>query len=141
MNYGALLRSKRMECGLLQEDLAKKMGVSQRTISSWETGRTVPDLETYNKLSAILGCSISELTGQKADVSSISAQDILVRLPGLRLEELQEIHEHTEREIREKERMLQILIEKEDLEKQLASLKARLEKYNHMEGGDPDAKG
>ena len=140
MNFGKILKSKREECKLSQEEVAKRMGISQKTVSAWETGRNTPKLDDYAKMAKIYGCSIQELSGQKADISTITVQDILIKIPSLSIYELQEIHDHTEREIHEKERMLQILIEKEDLEKQLASLKARLEKYSHLEGGDSDVK-
>jgi len=126
MNYGALLRSKRTECGLLQEEVAKKMGVSQRTISSWETGRTIPDLDTYDKLSKIFGCTINELTGQGTDLSSLTVMDILVKLPDLDIEDLEEIQEHIERTICEKDKIRQLEKEKDEMKKRLAAYEAEI---------------
>ena len=46
---------------LTQRDLAEKLNVSDKVISKWETGKSLPDVETMLKLSKILGISISEL--------------------------------------------------------------------------------
>ena len=40
----------RTERGITQQGLADLIGVSNRTISKWEQGTTVPDLETIKKL-------------------------------------------------------------------------------------------
>ena len=47
----------RMERKLTQKDLADLIGVSDRTISKWENGTTVPDLETIKRLCKALGTS------------------------------------------------------------------------------------
>ena len=44
-----------------QEALAQEIGVSEKTISSWETGRTQPDVELLKTLAALYGISIDEL--------------------------------------------------------------------------------
>ena len=64
MSFGMILKNKRIECGMLQEDVAKRMGLSQKTISSWELDRTVPKLDDYAKLSVIFNSNKSEKTAQ-----------------------------------------------------------------------------
>ncbi len=46
---------------LSQADLAEKLFVSDKTISSWEGNRTVPDLETLAKISELLEIRITDL--------------------------------------------------------------------------------
>ena len=41
---GAFLKQCRKEKNLTQEQLAEKFGVSERTVSRWETGSNMPDL-------------------------------------------------------------------------------------------------
>ena len=48
------IRKKR---DITQKELADLIGVSDRTISKWENGSTVPDLETIKKLCNELGIS------------------------------------------------------------------------------------
>ena len=42
---GQLLRALRQEKGVTQEQLAEQMGVSNRSVSRWENGANMPDLE------------------------------------------------------------------------------------------------
>lgn len=44
----------RKKSELSQTELAEAIGVSQKTISSWETGKTVPDMRDYEKLRHVL---------------------------------------------------------------------------------------
>ena len=39
---GEHLRKKRMDCGLLQSDVARIIGVSEESIWNWENGLTTP---------------------------------------------------------------------------------------------------
>ena len=45
MNLSEKIKKLRAENKLTQEQLAKNLQVSRSTISSWETGRSYPDLE------------------------------------------------------------------------------------------------
>ena len=44
MNLGNQLFHARKKCGLSQEAVAEKLGVSRQTISKWETNETIPDI-------------------------------------------------------------------------------------------------
>lgn len=58
----ALLRKKK---NLTQNQLAEILGVSDRTISKWETGRGMPELSLLIPLSEQLGISINDRGGIK----------------------------------------------------------------------------
>lgn len=45
----------------MQEQLVEKLGVTYRSISRWETGKTMPDLSLLKPLSELLGVTINEL--------------------------------------------------------------------------------
>lgn len=126
MTLGMILKNKRIECGMLQEDVAKKMGLSQKTISSWELNRTVPKLDDYAKLSAIFECSINELTGQKSDLSTLTAHDILLKLPDLSLSELDEIMQAAHKLLDDRIQIQKLQKEKEDMEKRLVEYEKRI---------------
>ena len=57
---GAFLAARRKELGLTQQDLGEQLGVTNKTISRWETGAYLPDLATIPELCRILGISVNE---------------------------------------------------------------------------------
>lgn len=64
------LKTLRKQKGLSQETLAAQLHVSRQTISKWEKGISVPDVDLLFKLADILEVSVSELLGQKLDGES-----------------------------------------------------------------------
>ena len=63
---GKFIQERRKEKKLTQLELAEKLGVSNRTISKWETGKSLPDYSTFNDLCNELDISINELlSGEK----------------------------------------------------------------------------
>ena len=61
MNIGKRLNSLRKKKNITQLELANKLFVTDKTISSWESDRTEPSLEMLVKLSEILDCSMGYL--------------------------------------------------------------------------------
>lgn len=55
---------------LTQEQLANEMNVSRQTISHWENGRAVPDIDTIKRLSQALAHNFLEVSGMNADEPS-----------------------------------------------------------------------
>ena len=65
---GAFISELRKDRKLTQEQLGEKLGVSQRSISRWETGRNMPDISLLKPLSSELGITVSELIeGERQD--------------------------------------------------------------------------
>ena len=63
----------RKKKNMTQQELAEKLGVSDRTIGNCENGRNMPDLSLFKPLSEILGISIAELLdGGKIDKNNIA---------------------------------------------------------------------
>lgn len=71
MSLGNSLFQARKNCGLSQEDVAEKLGVSRQTISKWETDETVPDIRQSKKMSALYKISLDELIDFDIDVKEI----------------------------------------------------------------------
>ena len=61
MNYGERISKLRKNKNITQDELASKLFVTDKTISSWESNRTEPSLEMIIKLSEVLECSASYL--------------------------------------------------------------------------------
>lgn len=68
---GELISTLRRERNLNQIELAELLGVTNKAISRWETGRGYPDIETLPMLSEVLNVSIPELlSGERIQSSS-----------------------------------------------------------------------
>lgn len=58
---GAFLKELRKEKGITQEAFAKTLGVSGRTISRWETGSNMPDLDVLIDIADYYDVEIREI--------------------------------------------------------------------------------
>ena len=61
IKIGKYLQELRKEKGLTQEQLAERVGVARRTISRWETGSNMPDLDILIELSGFYDVELREL--------------------------------------------------------------------------------
>lgn len=65
---GRHIADYRKKAACTQEQLAGELHVTRQTVSSWENGRTLPDVETLANVAAALGVSVEELIyGKRAD--------------------------------------------------------------------------
>ena len=62
---GHNIKKYREQKGITQEELAEQLSVTRQTVSSWETGRTEPDIETLHRIGACLDVTIEELIYSK----------------------------------------------------------------------------
>lgn len=70
---GDTIKKLREKRGITQKELADKIGVSDKTVSKWETGRGLPDIGIIEDLSATLNVSLSELfTGEFRTNNNVS---------------------------------------------------------------------
>lgn len=58
---GKFIALKRKQKNLTQEQLAEKLGVSNKTISKWETGTSDPNTSNLIALAKLYGISAEEL--------------------------------------------------------------------------------
>ena len=69
---GKFIALNRKNKGLTQEQLAEKLGVTNKTVSRWETGKYMPDLSLLKPLSEELGITLNELlSGEKIEEQKI----------------------------------------------------------------------
>jgi len=73
MELSEQLKKYRKQQNLTQKELAQRLNVSDKTISSWETGRTYPDISLLINLSSILEISLDEFL--KGDVKTVEKID------------------------------------------------------------------
>ena len=73
---GSYITNKRREKNLTQEQLAEKLGVSNKTISKWENGKCMPDYSIIEQLCEELSVTLSELMdGEDATEDSMRVYD------------------------------------------------------------------
>lgn len=78
---GSFIAALRKEQGLTQEQLAEKLGVSNRSVSRWENGNTLPDLSLMQSICEHTGVTISELlSGARQDPAADRKDGILLVL-------------------------------------------------------------
>ena len=71
---GAMIKSLREKCKLTQLQLADRLGVSDKTVSKWETGKGYPDITLLEPIADALSVSVAELlSGNTVCNSNVSA--------------------------------------------------------------------
>ena len=61
VKIGRFIAERRKNAGLTQMQLAEKLGITDRAVSKWETGRAMPDSAIMLELCAILSISVNDL--------------------------------------------------------------------------------
>ena len=61
IKIGKFVAAKRKEVGLTQVQLAEKLNVTDRAVSKWETGRSLPDASIMLELCNILNITVNDL--------------------------------------------------------------------------------
>lgn len=69
MDIGTKIAHARREMGMTQGELADKMSVTRQTVSRWETGTALPDVEKVAGLADILQVSCDYLLKEEMSVS------------------------------------------------------------------------
>ncbi len=76
LTTGKFIAKKRKEKFLTQEQLAEKLGVSNKTVSKWETGKCMPDYSVVKSLCEELEITVAELLdGEEAEGKNVRASD------------------------------------------------------------------
>ena len=80
VKFGSFLKELRKEHGLTQEELAEKLGVTNRTVSRWETGSNIPDIDILIYLSEFYQVDLKELLdGEKKEIEHKTEDTQIVR--------------------------------------------------------------
>ena len=85
VSYGEIIRKRRREKGMNQEELGAKVHIGKNAVGAWETGRSRPDLSSVPVICEALGLTLEEFYGirkvsvEKADVP----EDFAVRYEAL----------------------------------------------------------
>ena len=82
IKIGAFLKALRKEKNLTQEQAAEQLGVSNRTVSRWETGTNMPDISLLLEIAELYGVSIPELIEgeRKSEKMNEEAKEVAARM-------------------------------------------------------------
>ena len=65
VKFSERIKELRKETGLMQSELAEKLGVTQRKVSYWETGKIEPSLSDLWKISDFFSVTVDYLIGKR----------------------------------------------------------------------------
>jgi len=81
--FGTFVADLRKEKGITQKELAEKLAISDKAISKWETGNSIPDVVILVPLAEELGVTVTELLEcrkiEQAENMDTSQTDVLVK--------------------------------------------------------------
>lgn len=78
--FGAFVAQLRKEQGLTQKELADRLFISNKAVSKWETGVSIPDVGLLIPLAQVLGVTITELLSgerQKHPMDTQQVEDVV----------------------------------------------------------------
>lgn len=74
---GKFITECRKQKNLTQNELADKLGITDKAISKWENGRCMPDISLLEELCSILGVTINELLSGERNTNNSSDKIII----------------------------------------------------------------
>lgn len=74
---GEMISSLRKEKNMTQNDLSKKMNVTDKAVSKWERNLSCPDINSISKLAEVLGVSVEELLNAQTKQENSKVDDII----------------------------------------------------------------
>ncbi len=95
MILGDKIIALRRQLGWSQEQLAEEMGISRQSVSKWESGMSIPDIDKILKLSEIFGVSTDYLLREEIEVAQPSEGNTEVN-DGVRQVSAEEASEYME---------------------------------------------
>ena len=78
IKIGKFIAECRKKQNLTQIQLAEKLNITDRAVSKWERGMSLPDISLLQELSDILNINVTELLdGKRSEKKKIDSDDIL----------------------------------------------------------------
>ena len=74
---GTAIKELREQLGMTQTELADRIGVSNKTVSKWETAKGLPDISLIRPLAQALGVSVIELMNGEPVVNRNTSANLL----------------------------------------------------------------
>lgn len=88
--FGVFLVQLRKEKGLTQKELAEKLYVSDKAVSKWERGLSLPDIALLQPLAELLGVSVTELLSGRYIHQPLTVEEVEPLVTGTLKQTVQE---------------------------------------------------
>lgn len=75
LQIGTNIARLRKDAGMTQAELAERLNYSDKAISKWERGESMPDVLTLVQLSELLNITVNDLVGYSAPAPAAPASD------------------------------------------------------------------
>lgn len=73
------IKKLRKQAGWTQTQLAERLGVSQATVASWESGIRRPDLSLLPAIAAVFGVTVNDIYGDDAPKDDLAEEAMAIR--------------------------------------------------------------
>ena len=83
MKISQIIREKRKQLGLTQENIAEYLGVSIPAVSKWENGTTYPDIMLLPALARLLKTDLNTLMSFNEEMSEIEINNVVLKVQSL----------------------------------------------------------
>jgi len=75
--FGAFVAQLRKEKNLTQKELAERLFLSDKAVSKWERGMSLPDISLLEPLAELLGVNVTELLrGERLEAESLDRREV-----------------------------------------------------------------
>lgn len=75
IKFGKFIKQLRAENNMTQKQLAEKLFITDKAVSKWERGLSLPDISLLENIAEIFGVTVSELVNGERDTSSNDDED------------------------------------------------------------------
>lgn len=83
MKISQIVKEKRKNLGLTQENIAEYLGVSTPAVSKWENGTTYPDITLLPGLARLLKTDLNTLLSFNEEMSEIEINNVVMKVQSL----------------------------------------------------------
>ncbi|GAA0783742.1 helix-turn-helix domain-containing protein [Hathewaya limosa] len=80
INIAKIIKEKRKEKGITQEELANYLSISKPAVSKWESGQSYPDITILPILASFFGITVDDLIGYEPQLSKEEVANLYKKL-------------------------------------------------------------
>ena len=125
---GAFISRQRKAKGWAQNQLAELLGITDKAVSKWETGKSMPDLSLFLPLCTLLGITLNELFAGEC----IPDENLKEKTDEVLMEVITNWLGHDSQEPKEDDRITENVLEVENVSKVYQTKKHPVPAVNHV---------